>query len=420
MQQNTSYFDLDEHRLNYMSVMASSAHTYGNLLATVQKWFLDIFPDNFFKTIHVSSRIAHKQILSTPTQFLKKSKPMIIFRPRIDYNEDTFLGKTMFVERMGGGPINSQSPGTVDLNPFLFDPERNLEVQFSQTRRIMYMDITMVFSTLIQQLNYMDFLRTQFVPGRPFDIDTHLEAYLPNTFMETLGNLAGVPVHQKDGSVGDFLDYLNGHSYFPVTYKLAGETGKEEFYRYYPAKIFTILQDLDKDDGESTNQVMTSYRITLSLKLEFWSPSITYLFSPHIKEIPKMEIPTDSTLIPIYADIFDFDDLELNPGWSVYSHASYRLDKPNDSVDIKPILKQSIIQAIDYHISNHIPLVNLIDIRVRKQGDLLLEGSDYSIDYEKKVVQFYNHDYGYYTYTIVITVDTQYINQHIKDVFHLE
>jgi hypothetical protein len=133
-----------------------------------------------------------------------------------------------------------------------------------------------------------------------------------------------------------------------------------------------------------------------------------------------MEIPTDSTLIPIYADIFDFDDLELNPGWSVYSHASYRLDKPNDSVDIKPILKQSIIQAIDYHIINHIPLVNLIDIRVRKQGDLLLEGSDYSIDYEKKVVQFYNHDYGYYTYTIVITVDTQYINQLIKDVFHLE
>ena len=70
-------FDLNEHRLNYMSTMASSAHTYGSLLASVQKWFLKMYPSDLFKTIHVSSRMAHTQILSTPTQFLKKTKPMI-------------------------------------------------------------------------------------------------------------------------------------------------------------------------------------------------------------------------------------------------------------------------------------------------------------------------------------------------------
>ena len=49
-------FDLNEHRLNYMSTMASSAHTYGSLLASVQKWFLKMYPSDLFKTIHVSSR----------------------------------------------------------------------------------------------------------------------------------------------------------------------------------------------------------------------------------------------------------------------------------------------------------------------------------------------------------------------------
>jgi hypothetical protein len=164
---------------------------------------------------------------------------------------------------------------------------------------------------------------------------------------------------------------------------------------------------------------MTSYRITLTLRLEFWSPSITYLFSPHIKDVPKMEVPMDSTLIPIYADVFDYDDLELSPGWSMYSHACYQLDRPNDTVDIRPILKESIIQAIDYHIQNNIPLVNLIDVKVRKQGDLLRYGHDYQIDYGSKTIQFFNKEYGYYTYTIVIAIDTQYVNQLIKDVFHL-
>ena len=414
--------DLDENRLNYMSAMTSSAHTYGNLLATAQKWFLSLFPKDLFKTIHVSSRMAHTQILSTPNQFLKKSKPMIIFRPRIDYNEDVFLGKTMMIERQGGGPINSLSPGTVDLNPFIYDSARQLDVQFSQTRRVMYLDIVMIFATLFQQMNYMDYLKAQLVENKPFDINTFLECLIPESFINTLSDFAGIPVHSEDGSITEFLTYLNNHSYYPVTYKLAGSTGKEEFYRYYPTNILTEVKELDKDDGESTNQVMTSYRITISIRMEFWSPGITYLFSPRLKDLRDIEIPSDdSMLIPIYADIFDYDDLNLAPGWSMYSHASYRLDSANDVVNLRPIMAESIAQAIDYHIKNGIPLVNFIDIKVRKQGELIEYGTDYTIDYEKKEVHFINQKgYSFYTYTIVIAIDIGYVNELIKNIFHLE
>ena len=414
-------FELNDHRLNYMSAMASSAHTYGNLLATAQKWFLSIFPKDLFKTIHVSSRMAHTQILSTPSQFLKKTKPMIIFRPRLEYDEDVFLGKTMITERQGGGPINSLSPGTVDLNPFLYDSDRQIDVQFSQTRRVMYLDIVMVFNTLFQQMNYMDYLKAQLVENKPFDIETFLECLIPASFINKLSDFSGIPVHGGDGTVSDFLQYLNNHSYYPVTYKLAGSTGKEEFYRYYPTSILTEVKNMDKDDGESTNQVMTSYRITLSLRMEFWTPSITYLFSPRLKDMRDIEIPNDSALIPIYADVFNYDDLNLAPGWSIYSHASYQLDNPNDCVNFTPILTESIIHAIDHHIKNSIPLVNLIDIKVRKQGDLLEYGADYTIDYAKREVQFINQTgYSFYTYTIVIAIDTGYINELIKNLYHLD
>ena len=414
-------FELNDHRLNYMSAMSSSAHTYGNLLATAQKWFLSIFPKDLFKTIHVSSRMAHTQILSTPNQFLKKTKPMIIFRPRLEYDEDVFLGKTMITERQGGGPINTLSRGTVDLNPFLYDADRMIDVQFSQARRVMYLDIVMIFATLFQQMNYMDYLKAQLVENKPFDIETFLECLIPTSFINKLSEFADIPVHAQDGTVSEFLEYLNNHSYYPVTYKLAGSTGKEEFYRYYPTSILTEVKNMDKDDGESTNQVMTSYRITLSLRMEFWAPSITYLFSPRLKDMRDIEIPNDSTLIPIYADVFNYDDLNLAPGWSIYSHASYQLDNANDCVDFTPILTESIIHAIDYHIKNSIPLVNLIDVKVRKQGELLEYGVDYTIDYTKRTVQFINQrGYSFYTYTIVIAIDIGYVNELIKNLYHLE
>lgn len=423
MIQNSDFqLDLDENRLNYMSVMSSTAHTYGNLLATAEKWFLDIFPNDMFKTVHVSSQIAHRQLYTTPQQFIKKAKPMIIFRPRIEYNEDTFLQHTLITERMGGGPINSQSPGTVELNPFFFDPESNLSIEFSQMRRVMYLDITMVFNTLIQQLNVMDALRNQLVPGRPFDINTHLEALIPNSFIKVLSELSGVPVHDVDDNncVSGFLDYMNSHSFYPVSYKLAKETGKEEFYRYYPTKIFTTVQDIDKDDGETVGHVTTSFKVTMTIRMEFWTPGITYLFSPRIKEVPPMEIPTDAALVPIYADVFDYDDLALAPGWSMYTHASFQLDKPRDDIDFRPMLKKSIDQAVEYHMKNAMPLINLIDVKVRKQGKLLSEGDDYYIDWDKRTVFFNNKDYGYYTYTIIIAIDTLYINNLLKDIYNLE
>jgi S-adenosylmethionine hydrolase len=74
----------------------SISHTYGNVLASIQKYILNKFEDKFFKTIHVQSRLAHRQLKSTPSEFLKKRKPAIAFRPRIDYNDNNaFLSNTL-------------------------------------------------------------------------------------------------------------------------------------------------------------------------------------------------------------------------------------------------------------------------------------------------------------------------------------
>lgn len=56
----------------YVALMSSMSHTYGNALAFIQNWVLSIFPKDMFKTIHVNSKIAHRQLRSTPNEYLKR------------------------------------------------------------------------------------------------------------------------------------------------------------------------------------------------------------------------------------------------------------------------------------------------------------------------------------------------------------
>lgn len=405
------------HEVKYITMMGSAAHTYGNALATVQNWVMNLFPENTFKTIHVNSRITHRQMLSTPHEFLKKTKPMIIFRPRIDYNEERFLNHTLLTERQG----DIYNPGAyTDLQAFFKDNQNKISCKYTLNRYVMYIDVIMIFNTLIQQINYIHFLKNAVRIGIPFDIDTFLESYISKDMMEVISKLSGIPLVSNDGGTKDFLDYMNTNSEYPVTYKLQGSSGTDEYYRYYPAKILTMLSDINADDGERVGQIMNAYQCSFTMKLEFFGTGFYYLFSDKIHDIPKMSMPDDSTLIPIFTDVLLEEDLCLAPGCKVYNHFSCQLDKKFDNVKIGTTLNQSIKEAIKYHLSTGRPLVDLIDIKIRRQGKLLIYGKDYTINWNDLQIDFLNKEYGFFTYTVIISINVLYINELIKNIYNLK
>ncbi len=121
----------------FVSLMTSMSHTYGNAFAFIETWVLDLFPkdadgNSMFKTIHVNSKISHRQMRSTNKEFLKKSKPMIIFRPRIaPYDEERFLTGTPLITRQAD---LHPSWGGGYLMPFLDDPQHDIAVKFQLNR----------------------------------------------------------------------------------------------------------------------------------------------------------------------------------------------------------------------------------------------------------------------------------------------
>jgi hypothetical protein len=141
--------------------------------------------------------------------------------------------------------------------------------------------------------------------------------------------------------------------------------------------------------------------------------------SEKITSMPTV-VPGDSTLIPTFADVFVLEDLNLAPGWQVYGHCSFILEKKNDSVDYSNLVQAKVREVISYHLKNGISVRTFLDIKVRKMGTLLIEGADYTVDYGQNTVKFNNKEWGFDTYTVIVTVNTLYVNELIKNINDLD
>lgn len=408
-----------ENDVKYVALMGSMAHSYGNVLAFIQNWILNLFPENTFKTIHVNSKIAHRQLKSTPHEFLKKTTPSIVFRPRIsDMSEDRFLKGTWLIEKQTD--IYS-TWGATSLQPFFSDPKNNLSIKYQLNRSVLFVDVVTLFPTQMQQINFFHYLQNAIRVNQPFDLSTFLESYIPQEMLYLLSNLVKIPLYDELGSTKDFLTYLSGNSAFPVTYKLQGSSGTREFYRYYPANIFTTISDVSIDDGERSGHVTSNYQLSFSIRLEFNSTGLYYLFSDKLDNIDpiKPSFSQSSTIIPLFTDVRLKEDLNLRDGWRLYNTASCRLEDINDSVNITQMFNTSILKVLEYHKNNGLSYFDVIDVKIRRQGKLIYPGKDYIIDWDTFDIKFKNQN-TFYTYNILLCVNIDYINELIKTLCNLQ
>lgn len=405
------------HPVHYIQCQCSAAHTYGNVTAFIQNWLLKLFPDDLFKTIHVNSKIAHQQLRSTPKEFLKKTPPMFVIRPRIEWNDSNkFLANTMLIERQGD---LYHTYGGTNLQDFFIDRQNKVAIKYQMNRTVMNFDVLLIFQTLMQQLNWASYFQNAVRQEIPFNLETCLESYLHIELLKKLSEYTCVPLYDEDKSIKSFLKYMNSHSVNPITYKLQGSSGNEEFYRYYPVNIDTIITNFATDEGEKVGHVMDRYMVTFSVRCEFYSTGFYYLFSDKINDYHMVHVDQhDSTIIPIFTDVLTKEDVDLPLGWTLYASPSCRLETKDDSVDISQLFNSSLRETIKFHMERGIPFDEFLKIRIRKQGKLLTPGKDYKIDFENFKINFINCN-TYYTYKIIMMLNIDYINNLVKSVYNL-
>lgn len=394
---------------HYITMMSSMAHTYGNVLAYMQKYILELFPEGLFKTIHTHSKLAHRQMKSTNHEFLKKQRPMIIFRPRIaGRDEDRFLKGTALIEPQSDVFSTWGNPA---LRDFLTDPKNEFRVKYQQNRSVMYIDVIIIFSTLMQQINYIHYLENRVRWDAPRLEPTCLESFIPQEMLSLISRIINVPMYDPcDGNTKEFLTYLQGISCYPITFMFDGATGTREFFRYNKSNVEITFSNLDWDDGEQVDQIMEKYQITFSTRVEFYSTGFYFLYHDKIYDLPMPHVePESSDLIPIFTDVFTKEDLNLRQGWQLYNRASCKLGDPNDKICIKELMNESILTAIRFYMANGLPMSEFLDFRIRRQGKLIHEGPDYLLNRDTLEVQFRNQNINY-TYQFIICINLQLVN----------
>lgn len=405
------------HPMHYIQAQTSAAHTYGNVTAFVQNWLINLFPKDFFKTIHVNSKIAHAQMRSTPKEFLKKQPPMFVIRPRIDWDDDSrFLRGTPLVERQGD--LYMMRGGT-NLQDFIWDRNSRTAIKYQMNRSVLNFDVILIFNTMIQQINWANYFKNSVRYEIPFNLQTCLESYIPPDLLAKYSELIKVPMRDENGSTAKFLKHLNSTSVTPITYKLEGATGHEEFYRYYPVNIDTIITNFNVDEGDKINQVGDTYKINFSMRCEFYSTGFYYIFSDDIKENSIVTCDdSGNTIVPIFTDVLTEDDVNLPLGWTLYASPSCRLEQMDDEVDLSTLFNDSLKKVLNFHFERGIPTTDFFKMKVRKQGRLMTPDKDYSFDFNTLTLKFH-HQSTYYTYKIIIQINVDYINNLIKEIYHL-
>lgn len=405
--------------MNYVLAGPSLAHTYGNVTAFYTEFIKGLFPDGYFKSVHISSKIAFREfniLQNKNKEFFKKSKPMLIIRPRVEINDSNEFLKGSYLTTRIADHMCEQDVG--NLQNLISDDDKGIHMKFLLNRMSMYFDVSIIVETQMEQLNLGTYLKNRIMIERPFDIPTNLENCIPKEFISVLATEAGYSLDTMEGTQ-KFLSYLNTHSYYPITYKMKNSTGNDEFFRYYPVTLDTTMSEISMDEGSKKGVVHNTFTLNFTVSSQFYIAGLFYYFTQNPKLFSQIDwsIKTDNSIIPMFT-VSNLFDLQLPGGWKLYTSPMYRVDSDchYDHMDFKCLLNSSLTDMFNYHKTNHIPYETFIKISILKDNRMLVEKDEFDIDYETftvitKAVNLAS------TYRLLIHVNTLYINTLISTLY---
>lgn len=394
----------------------SASHTYGNVISVIEKYLLDQFPPDLFKTVTIATALASRQMVHLPNRLIKRELPIMVLSPRIVFGQEDnrFLGNTLLNSRLN----NTQSfYGEGSLIPLASDPKRNIWIHGHFNRALLYIDVVLTFNQFNEQINWMSYIHNMIPVAHNQFVRSPLELYIPNQFCHMLGSLSHIPV-DDNGSVYNFLTYMNTIWEHPITYKLKGGSNSHEFFMYYVTDIDTVIQDVQSGQGVKNGQVRQAYDISFTIRCEFNTIGYFTLNCPDMKKPVSISVPDTPDIVPIFSDAIDLDDFKLPVGWVILGWPIFKLQYGENRVSIDSILNDSLRTVIDYHLRMGIPMEKFIKIQFRENGEILSNESFY-IDWANRelVLGQPNHRR---TYRLIISVSPEYVNNMTKELYNLE
>ena len=418
--------------MRYSMASASMAHIYGNVATFVNHWLLDLFPKNYFKTNYINSTIAYRDFATynnNRKEFIKKQKPMLLLRPRIeiDTQDELPINQTYLANRIYD--VMNDDIDTGNLQTFFDDRDNKRYIQFLLNSLRITFDVTIVVETLMEQINLVHYFKNRVRQGYDMTVLAYMESFISRDIMYLLAKDSGFedvfleePENRKH-TMGDFLSYVNNNSLYPVTVKYKNSSGRHEFFRYHPTYVNMAISGLSIDEPSKKNQVVEECYINFSLRCDFNTAGL-YLYLSNNDAIFADDVTNQSfdneiktDMIPIVTPQLIYGRTLPN-GWQIFTTPAFDIDTDERPypLDFSVLLNTSLNEAVNYHRKHGIPLTTFMNIEILKNNRTMeIERNEYEIDWDNLIVYVHNCNI-LQEYRFILSVNTLYLNDLLADI----
>ena len=417
--------------MRYSMAAASLAHTYGNIATFANSFLLSLFPPNYFKTNYINSTIAYRDFATynnNRKEFVKKQKPMLIMKPRIEMDvlDDLPINQTYLAQRIYD--INNDDIETGNLQNFFFDKDNKRQIQFLLNALRINFDVTIAVETQMEQINLAHYFKNRVRQNWEMTKIVGLESYISRDIMYLLAKDAGyadVFTTSEESRIGEFLTYVNNNSMYPVTIKYKNASGRHEFFRYHHSHVNMAITGLSIDDPNKKNMVSEECYITFSLRCDFNTAGLYVYLSNNdtiFEEIQNEGLHDNlsdiNTLVPTTTPQWYHTNRTMPDGWQVFTMPAFEIDTDDIpyKLDFSVLLNLSLNEALNYHKKHGIPITTFMNAVVLKgTREMEIERKEYEIDWDNLMLYVYNRNITS-EYRFVLLVNTDYLNNLLADI----
>ena len=417
--------------MRYSMAAASLAHTYGNIATFANSFLLSLFPPNYFKTNYITSTIAYRDFATfnnNRKEFIKKQKPMIIMRPRIemDMQDELPINQTYLAQRIYD--INNDDIETGNLQNFFFDQDNKRQIQFLLNALRITFDVTLVVETQMEQINLAHYFKNRVRQNWEMTQVVGLESYISRDIMYLLAKDAGfadVFTTSEENRIGEFLSYVNNNSMYPVTIKYKNASGRHEFFRYYHSHVNMNITGLSIDDPSKKGMVADECLINFTFRCDFNTAGMyVYLsnndtvFEEFRNEGLNEGMLDFDKIVPVTTPQKYFTNRTMPNGWQVFTTPAFDIDTDDVPypLDFSVLLNASLTEAVKYHKLHGIPLTTFMDVVVLKgDREMEIERKEYYIDWDNLTLYVNNCNINA-QYRFVLIINTEYLNNLLADI----
>lgn len=319
---------------DYISI-PSEVHVYSLGIEYMKNWFLEQFSTDYFKTVYVNGKHIFDDYRRFNRERLTKQvkKPAVAIIPNVDYN---YNRETVDLE-LGGRHILSRRSRSFN-DAIIQDREHNIFLNMTTKLTRMNFTFRVRVNSKAEQLDLYNFMKFAFRIGATQGKNMAYDFHIPKEILLNMAQAAGfeleevrkndVVVDMRVKDVVGFLKYINGHSMYPVLYKMRTVNGNAEFFIRVPG-MYTHIDNTDElslDDGERVDQIDSNFHIEMNCVLDIPAPKYYFYNS---RDMVDNRFKYDKK----FAGLYEFRNMYApekdEHGWNQYLSTEYFDDDHN-------------------------------------------------------------------------------------------